>query len=299
MPPARVAAGVQTEPDARGDALIVGAGQAAAGGMGRSAEATGSGPSVGLAPLPAAPVLRREVWLVFALSLGAAGLNALLSLVGDLTGGLPLDSQRAVLNGSYAPGRPWLDLAFQLFSLATGIVPVLLVGHLLLRGGGSLRALGLDRRDPRRDATRAAAVAAFVGSIGLGLYLAAHALGANLTVVPSALPAVWWRIPVLLLSAAQNAVLEEVVVGGYLLTRLHQLGWGANRSAVLSACIRGSYHLYQGFGGFLGNLAMGLLFARLYQRWGRVMPLAVAHFLLDAVAFLGYVALHGHVSWLP
>src|SRR6185437_9497700 len=69
----------------------------------------------------------------------------------------------------------------------------------------------------------------------------------------------------------------EVVVLGYLLRRFKQAGLTDSGSDVLSAVIRGSYHLYQGFGGFIGNLVMGLIFARLYRRWGRVMPLLVAH----------------------
>jgi len=44
---------------------------------------------------------------------------------------------------------------------------------------------------------------------------------------------------------------------------------------------------------------MGVIFAVLYKRWGRVTPLIVAHTLIDVVAFLGYAALHGKVSWLP
>ena len=52
-------------------------------------------------------------------------------------------------------------------------------------------------------------------------------------------------------------------------------------------------------GGFLGNAAMGLVFARLFQRWGRVAPLVVAHALIDVVAFVGYALLVGRVGWLP
>ena len=63
--------------------------------------------------------------------------------------------------------------------------------------------------------------------------------------------------------------------------------------------LRGSYHLYQGFGGFAGNLVMGLLFGWLYLRWGRLTPLVVTHTLLDVGAFLGFALLAGHVSWLP
>jgi hypothetical protein len=44
---------------------------------------------------------------------------------------------------------------------------------------------------------------------------------------------------------------------------------------------------------------MGLIFARLYRRWGRVAPLLLAHALIDTVAFVGFVLLAGHVSWLP
>ena len=62
--------------------------------------------------------------------------------------------------------------------------------------------------------------------------------------------------------------------------------------------IRGTYHLYQGFGGFVGNLVMGLLFGWLYTRTRRVMPLVVAHTILDVVAFVGYSLLKPHVGWL-
>jgi membrane protease YdiL (CAAX protease family) len=249
--------------------------------------------------LPPRRWLVQEVWLVFALSLGASGLRALLRLLDDLTSGTALDQQAAVLNGTQAPGRPWLDLALQLTSIGFGLVPVLLVIHLLTRSGESLRTLGLDTSRVSSDVVRGVLLAAAVGGAGILFYLAAHATGANLTVVPENLPDIWWRYPVLVLSAAQNAILEEVLVAGYLLHRLRQLGWSDNRALVVSALLRGSYHLYQGFGGFAGNLVMGLVFGRLYQRWGRVAPLVVAHTIMDVVAFIGYALLAGHVSWLP
>ena len=142
-------------------------------------------------------------------------------------------------------------------------------------------------------------LAAVIGGSGLGLYLIAYHIGVALNVVAENLPAVWWRIPVLVLSAAQNAIVEEVIVVGYLLSRLERLGVRPSRAIVISAVIRGSYHLYQGAGGFLGNAIMGLIFGFLYRRWGRVTPLIIAHFLIDAVAFVGYAVLAGHVSWLP
>ncbi|HMA47322.1 MAG TPA: CPBP family intramembrane glutamic endopeptidase [Frankiaceae bacterium] len=244
-------------------------------------------------------MLVQEVWLVFALSLGAAGAAALVSYLGAVTRPGPLRERTAQLNGTLAPGRPWLDLALQLLSIATALVPVLLVAHLLARSGESLATLGVERREPRRDAARGALLAAGVGGVGLGCYLATYHAGLNLTVVPENLPAVWWRTPVLLLSALQNGLLEEVLVVGYLLHRLRQLGWGDGRALAVSATLRGSYHLYQGLGAAAANAAMGVLFGRLYRRWGRVAPLVVAHTLVDAVAFVGYAALRGTVSWLP
>ncbi len=90
----------------------------------------------------APPIPRRwlvqEVWLVFGLSLGASGVNALLHLLADLTNGKALRAQTALLNGSQAPGRPWLDLALQLTGIAFGLVPVLLVAHFLMRSRKAL-----------------------------------------------------------------------------------------------------------------------------------------------------------------
>ena len=243
--------------------------------------------------------LRAEVLLVLGVSVGASAAFAVVDLVGRLTSRLGLAKSHATLNTSFAPGRPVLDLALQLVSLGFGVVPALLAVHLLRRGGVPATAVGLDRNRPAQDVLRGVLLTAVVGIPGLLLYLAAHALGVSAVVVAEALPPVWWRIPVLVLSAATNGVLEEVVVVAYLLTRLPQLGWRPGRALLASALLRGGYHLYQGFGAFLGNAVMGLLFGRVFQRTGRVMPLVIAHTVLDTVAFVGYAVLHGHVSWLP
>jgi membrane protease YdiL (CAAX protease family) len=44
---------------------------------------------------------------------------------------------------------------------------------------------------------------------------------------------------------------------------------------------------------------MGVIFCYLYRRWGRVMPLVVAHTLIDIGALVGATYLIGKVSWLP
>ena len=85
---------------------------------------------------------------------------------------------------------------------------------------------------------------------------------------------------------------------GYLFARLRDLGWGTWQIIVGSALLRGTYHLYQGFGGFVGNLVMGLVLGLVYLRWRRVGPLVVAHTLLDVVAFVGYALVASRVDWL-
>ena len=233
------------------------------------------------------------------MSLGASGVYAFVSYIGSLTARQSLSSQQVILNGSHAPGRPLLDLFLQLVSLFSGVAPVILVFYLLARIGEGPSSIGVDLTQPRRDFLRGAGLAALIGGCGLGLYLIAYKSGIALNVVAEDLPDVWWRIPVLLLSAFQNGLLEEVLVTGYLLTRLRKLGVSPVYAVAISATLRGSYHLYQGLGGFAGNAAMGIIFATLFLRWKRTNPMIIAHTLIDAVAFVGYALLAGHVSWLP
>lgn len=258
-----------------------------------------------LAPTLSRTLIWVEIGLVLGLSLGRSGVYALVNLVQAATAPGRLSSSTATMNRSLAPGREWFDLTYQLLGIGFGLMPVALAAYFLMRSGvspvsvwfggrgaGARRRIGLDLG-------RGAAVAAVVGSTGIAFYLLTHALGINLTVIPEALPGSWWKIPVLVGWAFENALLEEAVVLGFVQLRLRQLGFGVPAAIGLASVLRGSYHLYQGWGGFTGNLVMGLLFGWLYHRWGRITPLVVAHLLLDIGAFVGYALLAPHVSWLP
>ena len=243
--------------------------------------------------------LLTETWLVLGVSLGASAIWAALSLVRKLTAGRPLGSQTTAMNSSVTPDRPWLDLAYQLVGIGLALVPVVLAMHLLSRGDVRARfAVGWDWTQPARDLLRGLGLAALIGIPGLGMYAVAKALDLNTTIAAANLTDVWWAVPVLVLAAAQNAALEEVLMVGYLFTRWSQAGWSTSRIMVSSALIRGSYHLYQGFGGFVGNAVMGLVFGWVYTRTKRVGPLVVAHTVLDVVAFVGYTLLKDHLAWL-
>ena len=249
--------------------------------------------------LPDHRTLRAEMWIVLWLSIAAAALRSILSLLDTLTSGAPISSHTTTLVTTYIPDRPWLDVLYQATRISLALVPVLLVLHLLRRSGEGRRAIGLDLSDWRRDLVRGALIAAVLGGIGLAFYLLAFQLGMNVRIAAVTTTREWWTPILLVASASYNAILEEVIVLAYLIHRTGQLGWRPWAQVGGSALLRGAYHLYQGFGGFLGNLAMGTVFALLYRRWNRVMPFLVAHLLIDATAFLGYYYLGGHVSWLP
>jgi membrane protease YdiL (CAAX protease family) len=233
--------------------------------------------------------LTAEVWIVLGLSLGQSAVYAIVSLAAALSRG-PLRDATATLNANRSE-REWLDLTLQLLTIGFALVPVALAIYLLAADGEPLRRLGLDRARPTRNVLAGAGLALLIGLPGLGLYFLGRTLGINADVVPAPEQVYWWTIPVLLLSAVENAVVEEVIAVGYLLTRLRDLRWGPWAAIVASAALRGAYHLYQGFGQALGNAVMGALFAWWFQRTGRLWPLLVAHMLLDVVAFVGYLYL--------
>ncbi|GAA1864841.1 CPBP family intramembrane metalloprotease [Myceligenerans crystallogenes] len=233
-----------------------------------------------------------EIWIVLGLSLGKAAVYAVVNIAARLTAGTPLAQQTATLNASRTE-RPWLDLTYQLLGIGFALVPVALALYLLSsHGRDALARIGLDRARPARDLAWGFGLAAVIGIPGLAFYALGRALGITVEVRASALDDHWWTVPVLLLAALQNGVLEEVIAVAYLAERgCRDLGWSRVRFIVTSSLLRGSYHLYQGPGPFLGNVVMGVVFSWFYtSRRGRsrVVPLVVAHTLLDVVAFVGY-----------
>jgi len=236
--------------------------------------------------------------VVFALSLGASAVYSIISLLSKITAESALSSQTATINRQLSD-REWLDFVYQFFGIAFGLAPVALVLFLLWEKKNSpFDAIGLNFLQPGRDLLRGVCLAAVIGVPGLGLYLVSRQLGISAEVIPAAMAEYWWSVPMLLFAAVRASLLEEVIVVGYLFNRLSRLGVSKNSQIVLSASLRATYHLYQGFGGFIGNFVMGLLFGYLYQRWGRVMPLVVAHFVLDAAIFVGYAVLKDVLTFL-
>lgn len=232
-----------------------------------------------------------ELAIVFALSLGASAVYSVVSLIAKITSEKGLAGSTAALNNSLAE-RVWLDVTYQLLGIGFGLAPVALALYLIWQTDGTpFKALGLTFTSPIKDLSRGFLLAAAIGLPGLGLYLLARLTGLSAQVTPANLGDYWWVVPVLLLAAVKASLLEEVIVVGYLFNRLTKIGVTPKAQILISALVRGSYHLYQGFGGFVGNFVMGLVFGWVYHRFGRLAPLVVAHFLLDAASFVGYALL--------
>jgi membrane protease YdiL (CAAX protease family) len=238
-----------------------------------------------------------EIAIVFAATLGYDGVTSLISLVDSELRPGPLSSQRAFLNVPQARAG-LLDLLAQLAHVGMLLAWGFLGIYLIWRAGCRLAEVGLARFQPARDIGIGLLLTAAIGIPGLGLYFVARELNLDLTVLPSTLTDTWWRIPVLILAAAANAWAEEAMVIAYFISRLRQLGLRENSSLAFAAVLRGSYHLYQGFGGFVGNFVLGCVFGRVWQRTNRLWPLVIAHTLLDTVSFVGFALLVNHLSFL-
>src|SRR5690606_10158068 len=154
----------------------------------------------GVAPAPTHPRrLRAEVLLVLGLSVGQSAVYAVVSIISRITAETPLGQQSATLNPSRSP-RPLLDLTYQLLGIGFALVPVALARFLLSEPGRSaVRRIGLDRGRPVRDLGAGLGLAALIGIPGLGLYVVGRALGVTVQVHASALNALWWTVPVLIL----------------------------------------------------------------------------------------------------
>jgi len=236
--------------------------------------------------------IRLEIGVMLAVTFGVSALVAMLRLADAVLSGL--GAQRVRLNPNQSR-YDLINLGLNLVSVGQLLAWGGLALYLLWRSGIRPSTIGLDRISWRSDGPAGVGLAALIGIPGLLLYLAARHLGLNAEVEPSGLQDSWWRIPVLILAAFANGFAEEVVVVGYLITRLRQLGLSQRAAVFASSVLRGLYHLYQGVGAGLGNLVMGLVFGYAWCRTGRLWPLILGHGIINTVAYVGYVLLSGRL----
>lgn len=228
-----------------------------------------------------------EIVLVLLVSVGQSAIYSVVSFVRAATRA-PISQQQTQLNPSRSAEPLW-DAIYQFLDIFFSLALVALALYLLWEpANNALRRIGLDFRRIGSDLGRGVLLVVLIGAPGIGVYAIGRAIGQSITVVPAPLDSSWWVIALLVLAALRAGLTEEVIFLGYLFDRLRRLGWSWTGIIVSTALLRGSYHLYQGWPSALGNVVMGLVFGWCYKRWGRVMPLVVAHTIIDIVAFVGY-----------
>lgn len=228
-----------------------------------------------------------EIAIVLLVSVGQSAIYSVVSFVRAATRA-PISQQQTQLNPSRSAEPLW-DAIYQFLDIFFSLALVALAVYLLWEpANNALRRIGLDFRRFGGDLLRGILLVVLIGAPGIGVYAIGRSIGQSITVVPAPLDSSWWVIGLLVLAALRAGLTEEVIFLGFLFDRLRRLGWSWTGIIVSTALLRGSYHLYQGWPSALGNVVMGLVFGWCYKRWGRVMPLVIAHTIIDIVAFVGY-----------
>jgi membrane protease YdiL (CAAX protease family) len=210
-------------------------------------------------------------------------LSALQDLTGSLLGEGPGQRIPTIFPGHVAAGFPFVVLLVLLPLAAAAIVLYLLS---LPGGDGGPKAIGLDRKHVRADLALLLPVFLLCDLIpiaGGGILLSAlgvHGVNPSLGHLPGYYDLAYVAMAVV------AGIVEEIVVLGYLVRRLEQLGLRPFWVVVIAVVVRGSYHLYYGWD-VLPILAWATVTVLLYRRYRRLAPFIIVHVLWDAGLFLG------------
>jgi hypothetical protein len=182
------------------------------------------------------------------------------------------------------PGNPLANMVLGIAVYATSAAVVPLALFLLMRTGQPPAALGLVRPSWRNDIWPGVGVAglAFLGEFGVLIVLAPLLAHSRAVVQPLVSGVPDYYVLYGLAMAAVAAVTEEVIMNGYLMVRMEQLGWTPRSALVLALVLRSSYHIYYGLA-VLAVVPVNYFLTRSFQKHKRLERPIIAHFLYDAV----------------
>jgi len=226
---------------------------------------------------------RRRLVIELVIVLAIFPLPFVVSALADLTGSLLGEGSGAripnLFPGHSAAAFPFL-LAEILLPLAAGALVLYLISQ--PDGDGGLPAIGLGKALLRADLALVLPVfliCFLVGELGTSFILvsAFHIRGIS----PSLgnFPSYYSILDVM--NGVTSGIVEELVVLGYLIRRLEQLGLNSFWVVVLAVIARGSYHLYYGLG-VLPILVWALASVLVYRRVRRLLPFILVHVSWDA-----------------
>ena len=193
----------------------------------------------------------------------------------------------------FVPGNSLVNMVLGIVTyVGVGtIVPLALL--LLSRTGDTASNLGLGRPSLVLDVWPALGLvgASWLTEIAVLIPLAPVIAHSHLVNQPTIGHVPDYYVVYGLVISAVTAVTEEVLVNGYLLIRLEQLGWQPRQALLLSLVLRTSYHIYYGIAFFL-VIPFGYFATRSFQKNRRLNRPIVAHFLFDAVLITISVLVH-------
>jgi membrane protease YdiL (CAAX protease family) len=111
-------------------------------------------------------------------------------------------------------------------------------------------------------------------------FYSGHYLGPKSTLGLRGLGVSWLSIALVCL----NPVFEELIVRGYLMSEILDLGGNSVMAILISVAVQMSYHLYQGFARGIALTASFTVFSIYFWRTRRIAPVVVAHLWFDAYA---------------
>lgn len=225
-------------------------------------------------PVPQSLLGRRTIVVELLVVLAVFPLRSTASALADLYRELVTHSAPASSLISF-PGHVNLtSLVSAAYLVVYSVAPPFLVWYLLRREGSRMSAIGLDGRRLIRDVAIAVPLAALaLGGHKLGIQLPfpySSSFSSRTPHVPAIL-AVFFVV-----QALSAGILEEIVVVGFLTTRLRQAGVPLWAVFLVSVAIRASYHAEYGFG-VLGPVLFGTVLTLFYLRTRRLLPLILAH----------------------
>jgi membrane protease YdiL (CAAX protease family) len=176
------------------------------------------------------------------------------------------------------------DLNHLVYSLG-GILLILFV---VWSPGDPLRWLGMQRPDLLRDIPLLTlAFGVNVASVSI----ARLAMGYPIPMPPfhgrrslagiEMTPLIALSVGAWILVALISAMYQEMLLRGYAITRLRELTNGTVWAVAVTAVLFGVWHSYHGVEGVVGSFLMGLGYAIMFVRTGRLWPLIVAHALYN------------------
>jgi membrane protease YdiL (CAAX protease family) len=87
-----------------------------------------------------------------------------------------------------------------------------------------------------------------------------------------------------------NPFFEELIVRGYAMSEIMSSGGTAWMAIVVSVALQMSYHLYQGLAHAIGLTVVFTVFSIYYAQTRRIVPVVLAHLLMDVIALVGGVS---------